>query len=307
MRSLVIATTLLLAQGAAAQAPLDFFSLASGELDGGYHRAAQAICAEVNAAYRGEARCSPETTPGSRYNVDALLSAEVDFAIVQADVARRAMTEGEDRLRLVSQLYDETLTLLVRPEANIRGLGDFQGARVDIGPPASGRNATIRAILSALDTPADHFRSLTELPGASAIDALCTGAVEAVLLVVGHPSALVERATAVCGARVVPFLGPRVSAFAAQSGYLRLTAIPAFGYTALEDDVPTLGMRAGLLTRADVPEGTVRLLAAAILDARGRLGAAASELEGLDAAAMRDPLGGPPLHPGAAAAFAGAG
>ncbi len=65
-----------------------FASVGTGALNGVYYPVGGAICAIVNDHIRATGvRCSPETTPGSVYNLDALRSGELEFAIVQSDVA----------------------------------------------------------------------------------------------------------------------------------------------------------------------------------------------------------------------------
>src|SRR5215471_7733515 len=64
-----------------------FVSLGTGDLNGVYYPVGKAICEVVNQDLRAHGvRCSPETTPGSVYNIDALRTGELDFAIVQSDL-----------------------------------------------------------------------------------------------------------------------------------------------------------------------------------------------------------------------------
>jgi len=52
-----------------------FVSLGTGELNGVYYPVGKAICEVVNRDLRTHGvRCSPETTPGSVYNIEALRS-----------------------------------------------------------------------------------------------------------------------------------------------------------------------------------------------------------------------------------------
>mgnify|MGYP006274217447 CR=1 FL=1 len=279
---------------------LVFFSLGSGELDGGYHQTARAICAAVNDLHRGAIRCSPETTPGSRYNLDALFERELDFAILQADVAAGAARGGA--LRLVSGLYDETITLLAAPGSAIRSQADLRGRRLDIGPPASGRNVTVRGLVSRLGLGMQDFEAVLEHPGPATVAALCAGDVDAAILVVGHPSALVAESLA-CGARIAEVAGPEIDALVAEAPYLRRARIPAWRYDVF-DGASTVALRAALVTRADTPDGVVRAVVGAMIARREALAAAIPLLRGLEPAAMAEPGAGLALHPGAAAAFA---
>src|SRR6516165_8364268 len=64
-----------------------FASVGTGELNGVYYPVGKAICEIVNRDLSIDGvRCSPETTPGSVYNIHAIQSGELEFGIVQADV-----------------------------------------------------------------------------------------------------------------------------------------------------------------------------------------------------------------------------
>ena len=317
MRAMGLAalTALALAGGAAAQErAFRFLSVGAGELDGGYYAVAGAICEAVNTAERGWLRCSREATPGSRYNVESLLSDELDFALVQSDIldhayAGRAIYAGrppQSGLRRVARLYVETVTILARPEAGVLSQRDLGGKRVDIGPPASGRNATTRALLSALDLDLSFFGETTTLQSAAAIEALCAGRIDAAIFVIGHPSALVSEALARCGARVAPMQGPAVAALNASAPYFTPGVIPKADYPTLAADVPSIGVAAILAAGADMPDAVVEAVTAAMLDRLPALSRATPLLARLDPDGMRRGAGAAPLHDGAAAAYAAA-
>ncbi|MGL5009663.1 MAG: TAXI family TRAP transporter solute-binding subunit, partial [Paracoccaceae bacterium] len=218
MRAVTLALSLIAASPAIGQ-DQDFFTLAGGDVNGNYFATARAICSVVNAAELGRMRCSPEATPGSVYNLDALARSEVDFAIVQSDwlVAAHDGTGAfasigpMDDLRGVLALYDEQITLLAARGSTLAGPMDLIGKRVDLGSPASGRRATATRLLDLMDIAPTRFGTLSELPTAAAIDGLCAGRIDAVILVTGHPDLSVARAIGECGARLVPFIDDRTA------------------------------------------------------------------------------------------------
>lgn len=304
--TLVLALALA-APGAASERRLVFFSVGGGELDVGYDVAVRAICAEVNAAHAGRLRCSPETTPGSRYNVEALKSGDLGFGVAQWDLAKQAAADAPGGpLRLVARLFDETFVLLTRPEAGIARLADLAGRRVDIGQPASGRHVSARALFDATGVDTDAFSTLLTLPASAAVDALCADRVDAVALVIGHPAAIVARALDACDARVTPLSAAERRAVIAAQPAFHEGFVPAGAYAALSRDAPTVALSAALLARADQPSTVVGALTRTLVDRRAALGAATRLLADLDPAAMADATDGPPLHPGARDAFAAA-
>ena len=301
---------LLLATPAAAQG-LRLFSLGSGEVGGSYFAAATALCESVNRAHRGELRCSPEATPGSLYNLEALRTGQLDFAMVQSDWQKSAF-QGTDRyapsgpmtdLRSVMSLYPESITILTRPGSGITRLPDIPGKRIDIGPPASGRRATVVRILTALGIELDDFGAVFELPTGRSISELCAGRIDAAFLIVGHPNDAVRQALADCGATILPVAGPRVEAvLSASPEYVPLT-IPQATYPELSADIPTWSVMATIVTRTDMADNLVGALVTETLSTLPALGMRAPVLAGLDPVAMRATGLSAPLHPGASTAF----
>src|SRR6516165_5481935 len=87
-----------------------FASVGTGELNGVYYPVAKAICEIVNRDLSIDGvRCSPETTPGSVYNIHAIQSGELEFGIVQADVNFNAYKGegawGANRLSICDPCY----------------------------------------------------------------------------------------------------------------------------------------------------------------------------------------------------------
>ena len=135
-----------------------FASIGTGELNGIYYPVGKAICQIVNQDLRTHGiRCSPETTPGSVYNINALRSGELEFAIVQSDVQFAAYSGAGDwigspfrGLRSVVSLYPELVTVMARTDSQIRDLSGLAGRRVNVGGQGSGTRATWDAIEAAL-------------------------------------------------------------------------------------------------------------------------------------------------------------
>jgi uncharacterized protein len=316
----VLLATPLLAQQEAADATAaglktgGFFTLAGGDVGGNYFAVARALCRAVNRDHPGVLRCSPEATPGSVYNLTALGRGNVDFAIVQSDWLAAA-TDGTGPfagtgpvadLRGVAVLYSETVTILAAPDAPAGGLVNLAAERIDIGPPGSGRRATVERILDAAGMPLTGFAAVTELPVPSAIDELCAGRVDVVALVSGHPDPNVNRAISDCGARLVPILSPVARQRIEATGLYRATSIAAGSYPGQTATVPTYAVSAVIVTRADAEVPKVQALVATLATNAVSLARSAAVLSGLDTSrtpAQNWPEDAPiPLHPALAAA-----
>jgi len=314
-RPLALAASLaaVLVPGPMPAAEFTFFSLGSGGIDGGYYAAARAICERVNRVAPGALRCSPEPSAGSLYNIDALRADQLDFALVQSDLHRHAFEGVESyagigpmpELRSVLSLYPETVTILARREAGLSGIGDLRGRRVDIGEPGSGRRATAAVIAPQLGLDTDDLGAAFEFTVGGALAELCTGKIDAMIMVTGHPNATVARALEECDAVLVPFDTAEVEALVSGGDYVR-SFIPLAAYPGLTADVPSVAVIATLVTRADMDDAVVSALVRTVLADRERLGLQNRLLAGLDPFAMSGAALTAPLHPGAEAAFAGA-
>jgi len=82
-----------------------FASVGTGEPNGIYYPVGKAICQIVNRDLSMHSvRCSPEATPGSAYNIGALQSGELEFAIVSptfTSLPTKAKARGSDGRSLV--------------------------------------------------------------------------------------------------------------------------------------------------------------------------------------------------------------
>ena len=310
-RMLTFATALAAAFSALPANALTFFDLAAGDIDGGYYAATSAICDMMNAKNTDVLRCSPESTPGSLYNLKALRNGDVDFALAQSDWQRRAY-EGTDiftaegplgTLRGVMGLYPEAITILVGRDSGIRSLRDLRGATIDIGQPSSGRRGTARYLLDALGLEEAFFTDILGLPSGTAVQEICNGQLDATILVTGHPNASIDRALSECGARLLPVRGADIDALLEDGQDYSISVIAAEDYPALETDVPTFGVYATLLTLERQSDVVVETLVRQTLSSLPLLAVRAPILSGLDREGMRTRGMTVPLHPGAEAAF----
>jgi TRAP transporter TAXI family solute receptor len=314
MRAMIAAIALMLPAPVLAQETV-LFTLGAGDVSGSYYASAFAICDVVNRTAADDLRCSPDPTAGSIYNLDALRRGQIDFAMVQSDWQRSAY-EGTGPyadvgpmtdLRSVMSLYSETLGVLVSPTSGIKGLADLRGKRVDVGVPSSGRRATVDRILATLGYAPVDFAALAELPAGVAIDSLCSGTIDATLLIVGHPNAAVARALATCDARLVSLSPAEVQAVVDESPALRKANIAMTAYPSQTRDVESVAVTATVVTRAGTDPETV---AALVRDTVGNLDLLAQRAPVLSRLSPRDmrKVGlTAPLHPGAEAGFAAAG
>jgi len=283
-----------------------FASVGTGELNGVYYPVGKAICEIVNRDLSIDGvRCSPETTPGSVYNIHAIQSGELEFGIVQADVNFNAY-KGEGAwvgkpfldLRSVLSLYPELVTVMARADSDIHDLAGLAGRRVNVGSRGTGIRATWDAIEEELGWRDNERVRPVGMRADTTISALCSGAIDANMLIIGHPSLLVKAQQAACAINLVAITGPAIDKLLHQHLYYQREAIPANLYE-LPADVPTFGGRAALVTSASADTRVVAVVAKEVLGHLAELRTLHPALARLRPSQMvKDGLTAP-LHPGA--------
>lgn len=283
--------------------------LATGVPTGLYFPMGGALCRQVNLEQpRHGLRCLILPTDGPVDNLNALRAREVDVAMVQSDWQQAAL-QGEGRfagagpfkdLRAIASLHAETLTILVRSEAEIADLAALKGKRVNLGP----RGSALRAMA---DTIVDTVKLRVEDPGDlapdDAIDALCVGELDAVFLATGHPNAALHQAVSACGAVPLPVTGPGIDKLLSGRRDLVRAGIPGGVYPGLADDVPSVGVVATLVARADTDAAIVAELVRALLEQRSALSDRHPTFGQIDPAGMALRGRTAPLHEAADKAY----
>jgi TRAP transporter TAXI family solute receptor len=282
-----------------------FVSVGTGEMNGVYYPVGKAICKIVDSDLRAQGIwCSPETTPGSVYNIGGVQSGELEFGIVQSDVqfaAYNGIGAWNGRqvpdLRSVVSLYPELVTVIARAGANIHVLADLAGKRVNVGSQGTGTRATWDAMAPELG----HSQDMQARAGETT-SALCSGEIDANLLIVGHPSPLVSSQLATCPSNFVAITGPIVDKLlSANPSYVR-ASIPTELY-GVSANVSTFGIRATLVTSASADARVVAAIGKAILTHVAELRTLHPALAKLRAEEMITQSLTAPLHPAAATVY----
>lgn len=303
-RSRVIAWLLLMGCWSPPLIAAEDITIGTGGASGVYLPEDQTIC-ELYRDATGKA-CEARPTGGSIYNANGVRTGELDFGIVQSDIQYAALRgEGafydsgpSPELRSVFSLHSEAFTVVAGP-LDIRHFDDLAGRRVNVGNPGSGHRATLNALLTAKGETESVFSIASELKPADMTRVLCEGRLDAFFYVVGHPSPAIEEATRRCGAHLVDVDGSAVTRLLERAPYYIRTVIPGGIYANSPEDTRTFGVKATLMTRADVDEDSVYELTKAVFEHLDRFRRTHPSLAGLAATGMTSEGLTAPLHAGA--------
>jgi TRAP transporter TAXI family solute receptor len=293
-----------------AQAKTIYVTIGTGGITGVYYPTGGAIAKMVNSKRKEYGiRATVESTGGSVFNVNAVMSGDLDFGVVQSDRQYQAvhgLAEWKDAgpqkdLRAVFSIHPESVTLVAAVDAGIKEIKDLKGKKVNIGNPGSGQRQNS---IDALDAEGINYEKDLQAEGIKAAESaglLQDGRIDAFFYTVGHPNGSILEATS--GKRKVRFIaiaGAGVDKLLTKYPYYAKAVIPIEFYPNADNkkDVPTFGVKATFVTSAKVPDNVVYAITKEVfdnLDEFKKLHPAYSiltkenMLEGLSA----------PIHPGA--------
>ncbi len=250
-------------------------TIGTGAVTGVYYPAGGAICRLLNRNRKEHGiRCFVESTGGSIYNINALRDGELDFGVVQSDWQYNAY-KGQGvfangpaftKLRSVFSLHSEMFTVVARGDSGIKVFDDLKGRRVNIGNPGSGMRAIMDELMHIKGWSRASFKEVKELKPAEQAKALCENEIDAMVFAAGHPNGLIQEVTSMCNARIVPVNGAEVTELLNTHPYYARTIIPGGMYRGNGTDIATFGIKATLVTTADVSDETVYQLTKAVFD-----------------------------------------
>jgi len=241
-------------------------TIGTGRIGGIYHPVGGALCKLVNEGVADHGiNCTVEIGGGSNRNLAELRDGAVELALVQSDGQHDAFKGVEsfaeegpfDSLRSMFGLYVENVTIVARGDKGINSFEDLKGKRLYTGPSDSGQRKTINVLMEAEGWTPDEVTEVSEYEASNLAEALCDNEFDAFYYTVGHPNSLVKEAAATCDAVLVPISGKMIEKLISRKPYYVKSNIPGGMYRNNENDVPTLGLVASLVTTTETEPGVI--------------------------------------------------
>lgn len=254
-------TAAVLAFAGAANAQ-QFFRIGTGGTAGTYYPVGGMIANAVSQP--GKIIATAQATNGSLANVNAVAGGSMEAGFSQSDVATWAFTgtgafEGKPKvadLRMIANLYPESIHLVVKKGSGIKGVADLKGKRVALDEPGSGTLINARMVLAAYGVKESDIRPEYIKPN-QAGDKLKDGALDAFFFVGGAPAgAIAELASGGAGIELVPLTGAPAEQLRKANPYFAVDTIAAGTYKDVQA-VQTLAVGAQMVTSAKVDAETV--------------------------------------------------
>jgi len=254
-----------------------FVTIGTGGVTGVYYPTGGAISRMVNAKPEYGIRATVESTGGSVFNINAVLSGDLDFGVAQSDrqyqayngLAEWSEMGAQTDLRAVFSIHPESITLMASVDSGINGVADLAGKRVNIGNPGSGQLQNSRDVLAAFGLSETDIRA-EQVKAVEAPGLLQDGRIDAFFYTVGHPNGnITESTSGRIKVRIVPIEGPEVDALLAEFSYYAASLIPASLYPSAANDTPTVpsvGVKATFVTSADLSDDIVYAITKEVFD-----------------------------------------
>ncbi len=302
-RILAIAAALALA-GTAAQAQ-QFFRIGTGGTAGTYYPVGGMIANVVSQP--GKLVATAQASNGSVANVNGIAGGAMEAGFSQADVATWAQKgtgiyEGKPNvpgLRLIANLYPESVHVVVKKGSGIKSVADLKGKRVALDEPGSGTLVNARAILAAYGVTEKDIKPEYIKPN-QAGDKMKDGSLDAFFFTGGAPAgAIAELASAGGGIDILPIDGPQAEALKKNSGFFADDLIAADTYKGV-GAVKTIAVGAQWVTSDKADANTVYEITKALFGDAAQKALAAGHAKGKFITKENAVKGaGIPFHPGA--------
>lgn len=299
-----LATALTAALTSTAHAQ-QFFRIGTGGTAGTYYPIGGMIANAVSVP--GKIVATAQASNGSLANVNAVAGGSMESGFSQSDVATWAQKgtgifEGKPHipdLRLIANLYPETVHVVVKKGSGIKSIADLKGKRVGMDEPGSGTLVNARLILAAYGVKETDIKPEYIKPNQSG-DKMKDGALDAFFFVGGAPAgAISELASSGAGIELLPIDGPQAEGLRMASPFFANDTVPVATYKDVAG-VPTLSVGAQWVTSAKVDTETVYQITKALYSDATQKTLAAGHAKGKLITLQNAVKGaGIPFHPGA--------
>ena len=315
----VVAATALLGAAQAQQ----FFRIGTGGTAGTYYPIGGMIANAVSQP--GKIIVTAQASNGSLANVNGIAGGAMESGFSQSDVATWAQTgkglfEGKPsiaELRLIANLYPETIHVVVKKGSGIKSIAELKGKRVALDEPGSGTLVNARLVLAAYglkesDIKPEYIKpnQAGQLVGTAsanryikpnqASDKMKDGALDAFFFVGGAPAgAIAELASSGAGIELLPITGAQADTLRRGNPFFANDSVPAATYKDVAA-VNTLSVGAQWVTSAKADAETVYQITKSLYSDATQKALAAGHAKGKLITVKNAVQGaGIPFHPGA--------
>ncbi|MEG9296387.1 TAXI family TRAP transporter solute-binding subunit [Mangrovibacillus sp. Mu-81] len=279
---------------------VDFIGIATGGTGGTYYPLGGTF-AKIIEDETG-IKASASTSGASAENMASIKDGKTEIAFTQTDIAAYA-SEGTqmfsdnkvENARGIATLYPETIQIVTTKDSGIKSVEDLKGKVVSVGEAGSGTLLNAEQILEIHGLKVEDLEA-RNLSFDDSTTGIQDGTIDAAFITSGTPTGAVEGLAATEDITIVPVEQAKAEELIEKYPYYAADEIPAGTYSKVEQAIPTVAVRAMLVTNADISEDVIYDVTKAIFEntdqithAKGELIKAENGLKGM----------GIEMHPGA--------
>lgn len=282
-----------------------FFRIGTGGTAGTYYPIGGMIANAVSQP--GKIIATAQASNGSVGNVNGIAGGALESGFSQSDVATWAyngvMTfEGKPKmsdLRLIANLYPESIHVVVKKGSGIKTVADLKGKRVGLDEPGSGTLINARMVLAAYGVKESDIKAEYIKPNQSG-DKLKDGALDAFFFTGGAPAgAIAELASSGAGIEILNLTGTGADGLRIANPYFAVDTIAAGTYAGV-GAVQTLAVGAQWVTSTKADNELVYQITKAMFSEASQKTFQSGHAKGKLITAKNAVTGaGIPFHPGA--------
>lgn len=236
-------------------------TLATGGTSGVYFPLGGAIGQVLGTKGDGQLSVTAQATGASGENMRLVQSGDVNFAIVQNDVAEAAYNgkapfredAKTNKVRALGRLYPEYLHVVASKDSGIKSIEDFKGKKVSVGARGSGNEVNCRQIFNFYGLDYKNMEPVF-VPYGETADQFKDRHLDAFVFTIGTPNPAIQDITTTQDVSFIPVDGAKADEVIAKFPFLVKDAIPANTYKGQDQPVPTLSVQAMLVANEDMPE-----------------------------------------------------
>jgi TRAP transporter TAXI family solute receptor len=300
-RIVLAAALTALAAGAQAQ---QFFRIGTGGTAGTYYPVGGMIANAISQP--GKIVATAQASNGSVANVTGIAGGAMESGFSQADVATWAQKgtgifEGRPNvpgLRLIANLYPESLHVVVKKGSGIKTVADLKGKRVALDEPGSGTLVNARALLGIYGVTEKDIKP-EYLKQVQCAEKLKDGSLDGYFQTTGYPQGTLSELAATNGFELVPIDGAQRDKILAQYKFFAKDNIPDGAYKDVKG-VDTIAVGAQWITSSKQSADLVYEITKALWSDKTRTALDAGHAKGKSITKATALEGvGIPLHAGA--------
>lgn len=257
--SLLVLTLFVFASTYVYAAEAKRLTLATGGTSGVYFPLGGAIAQVLTSKSNGQLSVTAQATGASGENLRLVEAKDVDFAIVQNDVAdsafnaRAPFKEKLENVRAIARLYPEYLHVVASKTSNIKTIADFKGKKISVGARGSGNELNCRQFFEFYGLDYKNIEPIF-LPYGETADQFKDRQLDAFVFTIGTPNPAIQDITTAQEVVFVPIDGDKADQIVKKFPYMVKDSIPANIYKGQTNPVNTLSVQAILVVNKDMPE-----------------------------------------------------